>query len=70
MPGTQTFDTHLSAFGPGGWKVRVNTMWFGSLVMSLIAAGFSIHCKQWLDGYGVRLHTCYRLVFIFIFALG
>ncbi|KAF7982921.1 hypothetical protein HWV62_25202 [Athelia sp. TMB] len=45
----------LSAFGPGGWKVRVNCMWFGSLMMSLVAALFSIHCKQWLDGYGVEL---------------
>jgi hypothetical protein len=42
-------------FGPGGYTVRVNAMWFGSLMTSLIAALLSIHCKQWLDGYGVDL---------------
>lgn len=45
----------LKAFGADGYKIRVNAMWFGSLILSLIAALFSIHCKQWLDGYGVRL---------------
>jgi len=42
-------------FGPRGYIIRVNVMWFGSLMTSLIAALLSIHCKQWLDGYGVDL---------------
>lgn len=46
-------------FKPAGYKVRVNVMWFGSLVCSLVAALLSIQCKQWLDGYGV----CYCLDF-------
>lgn len=33
--------------------VRVNVMWFSSLVFSLVAAMLSILCKEWLDGYGV-----------------
>jgi hypothetical protein len=41
-------------FGRDGYTVRVNAMWFGSLILSLIAGLFSIHCKMWLDGYGVR----------------
>lgn len=44
----------LPYFGTNGYKVRVNAMWFGSLLFSLIAALLSIHCKQWLDGYLVR----------------
>jgi Family of unknown function (DUF6535) len=43
-----------SFFGRDGYKVRVNAMWFSSLIFSLVAALLSIHCKQWLDGYGVR----------------
>jgi len=43
-----------SFFGRDGYKVRVNAMWFSSLIFSLVAALISIHCKQWLDGYGVR----------------
>jgi hypothetical protein len=42
-------------FGRDGYTVRVNAMWFGSLILSLIAGLFSIHCKMWLDGYGVDL---------------
>ncbi|KAF8895514.1 hypothetical protein BD779DRAFT_1466914 [Infundibulicybe gibba] len=38
-------------FGKGGYRIRVNAMWFGSLIVSLIAALLCIHCKQWLDGY-------------------
>jgi len=41
-------------FDPDGFPVRVNAMWFGSLILSLIAALVSIHCKMWLDGYGVK----------------
>jgi hypothetical protein len=50
-------DQHPSPdfFGRGGYTVRVNAMWFGSLILSLIAGLFSIHCKMWLDGYGVFL---------------
>ncbi|KIM89056.1 hypothetical protein PILCRDRAFT_209819 [Piloderma croceum F 1598] len=44
-----------SFFGRDGYKVRVNAMWFSSLIFSLVAAMLSIHCKQWLDGYGVDL---------------
>jgi len=49
--------SHISPniFGPDGYRVRVNAMWFGSLILSLLVALFSIHCKQWLDGYGVDL---------------
>ncbi|KAL0961150.1 hypothetical protein HGRIS_006122 [Hohenbuehelia grisea] len=42
-------------FGKNGYTVRVNAMWFGSLMFSLIAALLSIHYKQWLDGYLVDL---------------
>jgi hypothetical protein len=36
-------------------------MWFGSLILSLIAGLCSIHCKMWLDGYGVYLSTFFML---------
>jgi len=42
-------------FASGGYTVRVNVMWFGSLVTSLTAALLSIRCKQWLDGYDADL---------------
>jgi len=40
-------------FGPGGYAVRVNAMWIGSLVINIITALLAIHFKQWLDGYSV-----------------
>ncbi|KIM89063.1 hypothetical protein PILCRDRAFT_210551 [Piloderma croceum F 1598] len=30
-------------------------MWFGGLILSLIAGLFCIHCMVWLDGYDVDL---------------
>jgi len=42
-------------FGRHGFAVRVNTMWFGSLILSLMAGLFSIHCKMWLDSYGADM---------------
>jgi hypothetical protein len=49
-------------FGRGGYSVRVNAMWFGSLILSLIAGLFSIHCKMWLDGSGVSIRSLFRVI--------
>jgi hypothetical protein len=40
-------------FGQGGYTVRVNLMWFGSLILSLIASLFCIQFKMWLGNYEV-----------------
>jgi hypothetical protein len=53
---TDPFEPLPPLFGPNGYKVRVNVMWFSSLIFSLVAAMLSILCKQWLDGYGVGCH--------------
>lgn len=46
----------LSAFGvptfhPQGSAIRINTLWFTSLVLSLISASLGILVKQWLREY-------------------
>ena len=55
-----------SFFGPGGYAVRVNAMWIGSLVINLITALLAIHFKQWLDGYTVRESLFYKVSYLFL----
>jgi hypothetical protein len=49
-----------SFFGPGGYAVRVNAMWAGSLVavIFLFTALLAIYFKQWRDGCTVSAPTC------------
>lgn len=46
-----------SAFIPSSSSVRVNTLWFAGLVISLLTASFGIFSKQWLREYQVNEHT-------------
>ncbi|KAL0574618.1 hypothetical protein V5O48_007344 [Marasmius crinis-equi] len=49
-----------SAFAPTPSVVRINTVWFLSLVMSLSAVLFGILCKQWLREHRHDTHTATR----------
>ncbi|CAL1702472.1 unnamed protein product [Somion occarium] len=37
-----------SAFVPPSWAIRVNVLWFASLIFSLVTASFGMLVKQWL----------------------
>ncbi|KAI0797270.1 hypothetical protein BC629DRAFT_258597 [Irpex lacteus] len=50
LPDTQSPDT-ASLFQPSSADIRVNVLWFASLLFSLIAASFGILVKQWLREY-------------------
>ncbi|KAK0190777.1 hypothetical protein F5146DRAFT_1045714 [Armillaria mellea] len=43
----------LSEPGPPAYAIRINVFLAISLVISITTAVFSLHCKQWMDGYDV-----------------
>ena len=43
--------TDLPPFRPTAFAVRLNTMWFSSLVCSLLSASLGLLVKQWLREY-------------------
>ncbi|KAK0491191.1 hypothetical protein IW261DRAFT_1556343 [Armillaria novae-zelandiae] len=45
----------LSEPGPPAYAIRINVFLAISLVISITTAVFSLHCKQWMDGYDVDL---------------
>ncbi|KAK0461963.1 uncharacterized protein EV420DRAFT_1665647 [Desarmillaria tabescens] len=45
----------LSEPGPPAYAIRINAFLSISLVISVMTAVFSLHCKQWMDGYDVDL---------------
>ncbi|KAK0453812.1 hypothetical protein EV421DRAFT_1897800 [Armillaria borealis] len=45
----------LSEPGPPAYAIRINAFLAISLVISIMTAVFSLHCKQWMDGYDVDL---------------
>ncbi|KAG7449456.1 uncharacterized protein BT62DRAFT_929419 [Guyanagaster necrorhizus] len=47
--------TFLSEPGPPAYAIRINAFLAISLVISVMTAVFSLHCKQWMDGYDVDL---------------
>ncbi|KAK0230611.1 hypothetical protein IW262DRAFT_1339380 [Armillaria fumosa] len=47
--------SYLSEPGPPAYAIRINAFLAISLVISVMTAVFSLHCKQWMDGYDVDL---------------
>lgn len=46
----------LPAFQPSDSALRINTLWFSSLVISLVVASLGMFVKQWLRQYMIT--TC------------
>ncbi|KAI0758443.1 hypothetical protein BC629DRAFT_1295933, partial [Irpex lacteus] len=52
MPATQASPSSSSSpFQPSSAAIRINVLWFASLVISLATASFAILVKQWLRSY-------------------
>ncbi|KAJ8083526.1 hypothetical protein PM082_009400 [Marasmius tenuissimus] len=49
-------DPKLS-LGPSRSAIRINTMWFLSLIITLVDALFALLCKQWLREHSRHTHT-------------
>ncbi|KAK1220493.1 hypothetical protein PQX77_016743 [Marasmius sp. AFHP31] len=49
-------DTKLS-FKPSRSAIRINTVWFLSLIITLVDALFALLCKQWLREHSRHTHT-------------
>ncbi|KAK0206720.1 hypothetical protein DFS33DRAFT_1381819 [Desarmillaria ectypa] len=55
LPSIAETYSFLSEPGPPAYAIRINAFLAISLVISIMTAVFSLHCKQWMDGYDVDL---------------